>query len=74
PNAVSNQELTKLCAKVLDKPLFMPNIPKILMKLVLGEMHTLLFLSQRVSSKKIEEAGFEFKYHHLQPALEALLK
>lgn len=74
PNAVTNQELTKLCAKVLDKPLFMPNIPKVFMSLVLGEMHTLLFLSQRVSSKKIEEAGFDFNYHHLQPALEALLK
>ncbi|MFH4964268.1 TIGR01777 family oxidoreductase [Gaetbulibacter sp. M235] len=73
PNPVSNQELTKLCAKVLDKPLFLPNVPKFFMKLVLGDMHILLFLSQRVSSKKIEEAGFEFKYHHLKPALKNLL-
>ena len=74
PNPVTNQDLTKLCAKVLNKPLWLPNIPKFFMKLVLGDMHTLLFLSQRVSSKKIEEAGFNFKFHHLQPALEALLK
>ncbi len=74
PNPVTNLDLTKLCAKVLSKPLWLPNIPKFFMKLVLGDMHTLLFLSQRVSSKKIEEAGFNFKYHHLQPALEALLK
>jgi len=74
PNPVTNLDLTKLCAKVLNKPLWLPNIPKFFMKLVLGDMHTLLFLSQRVSSKKIEEAGFSFKYHHLQPALEALLK
>lgn len=74
PNPVTNLDLTKLCAKVLSKPLWLPNIPKFFMKLVLGEMHTLLFLSHRVSSKKIEEAGFNFKYHHLQPALEALLK
>ncbi len=73
PNPVSNQDLTKLCAKVLDKPLFLPNIPKFFMKLVLGDMHTLLFLSQRVSSKKIEEAGFDFKYYHLEPALKNLL-
>ena len=74
PNPVTNLDLTKLCAKVLSKPLWLPNIPKFFMKLVLGDMHTLLFLSQRVSSKKIEEEGFSFKYHHLQPALEALLK
>lgn len=74
PNPVTNQDLTKLCAKVLNKPLWLPNIPKFFMKLVLGDMHTLLFLSQRVSSKKIEEVGFNFKYHHLEPALEDLLK
>ena len=52
----------------------MPNIPKFAMKLILGDMHTLLYLSQRASSKKIEEAGFDFKFHHLKPALQDLLK
>ncbi len=74
PNPVTNYEFTKLCSQVLNKPLFLPNIPKWFMKLVLGQMHTLLFLSQRVSSKKIEDAGFQFKFHHLKPALNNLLK
>ena len=73
PNPVTNNELTKVTAKVLHKPLFLPNIPKGFMKLVLGEMHTLLFDSQRVSSKKIEDKGFYFKYNYLKPALEDLL-
>ncbi len=73
PNPVSNLELTKSIAKVLDKPLFLPNIPQFFMKLILGEMHVLLFGSQRVSSKKIEDKGFQFKAHHLQSALEDLL-
>lgn len=73
PNPVTNLELTKTIAKVLSKPLFLPNIPKFFMKLVLGDMHTLLFESQRVSSKKIEDKGFHFNQHHLQPALEHLL-
>jgi NAD dependent epimerase/dehydratase family enzyme len=51
----------------------MPNIPKFFMKFILGEMHVLLFDSQRVSSKKIENKGFYFKFHHLKPALEDLL-
>lgn len=73
PNPVTNQELTKTAASVLNKPLFMPNIPKFLMKLVLGEMHIILFESQRVSSKTIENRGFNFKYNYLEPALKDLL-
>lgn len=74
PNPTTNYDLTKSIAATLGRPFFMPNIPKVFMKLVLGEMHALLFESQRVSSKKIEDAGFNFKYHHLQPALDNLLK
>lgn len=74
PNPVTNKELTKAIAKVLKKPLFLSNIPKFFMKLVLGDMHSLLFLSQRASSKKIEEKGFQFKEHHLIPALKNLLR
>tara|TARA_R110002049_G_scaffold95397_8_gene234284 strand:+ start:8006 stop:8911 length:906 start_codon:yes stop_codon:yes gene_type:complete len=73
PNPVPNKELTKTIASVLKRPLFLPNIPKSLMKLILGEMHIILFESQRVSSKKIENKGFYFEYHHLRPALEDLL-
>ncbi len=73
PNPVSNQELTKAAASVLERPLFLPNIPKFPMKLALGDMHMLLFESQRVSSQKIEAEGFYFKYANLKPALEDLL-
>ncbi|TDU42687.1 hypothetical protein BXY82_0080 [Gelidibacter sediminis] len=74
PNPITNTELTKGVAKALHKPLFLPNIPKFAMKLALGEMHILLFESQRVSSKKIEETGFDFTYSNIQPALENLLQ
>lgn len=74
PNPETNQFLTKTIANVLNKPLILPNIPKFVMKTILGDMHQLLFDSQRVSSKKIEDAGFVFEYHHLKPALVHLLK
>lgn len=73
PNPITNEELTKAVAKTLNKPLILPNIPEFAMKLVLGEMHIILFESQRVSSKKIEENGYEFKFSNVQPALEDLL-
>ena len=69
PNPVTNQELTFTIAKVLKKPLFMPNIPKFVMKLMLGEMHELLFENRNLSAKKIEEKGFEFKYKTIDKAL-----
>jgi hypothetical protein len=74
PNPISNQELTKSIAKTLQKPLWLPNIPKFVMKLILGEMHVLLFESQRVCSKKIIDTGFEYRFVNLKPALEDLLK
>lgn len=73
PNPVTNTELTKTIAHVLNKPLVLPNIPKFAMKLVLGKMHILLFESQRVSSNKIQSEGFQFEYVHLEPATQDLL-
>ncbi|MEO8934813.1 MAG: TIGR01777 family oxidoreductase [Xanthomarina sp.] len=74
PNPISNQELTKCIAHTLNKPLWLPNIPEFAMKLVLGEMHVLLFESQRVCSKKISDTGFDFRFTNLKPALEDLLE
>ena len=70
PNPVSNEKLTMAIARVLKKPLFMPNIPKFVMKLLLGEMHELLFENRNLSDLKIIEKGFVFKYKTIEKALE----
>ena len=69
PNPVTNSKLVKEIAKVLDRPIVLPNIPQFMMKLMLGEMSYILFASQRVSSKKIEEEGFVFKFQNVCGAL-----
>jgi len=74
PNPVTNRELTEAVAKKLHKPFFMPNIPKFLMKIILGEMHILLFTSQKVSAQKAVDNGFEFRYKTLETALADLLQ
>ena len=74
PNPVTNKKLTQEIADVLKKPLFMPNIPQFLMKMILGEMHCILFASQNVSSKKIENEGFNFQFKLLDKALKNLLE
>ena len=73
PNPVSNEELTFTIAKVLKKPLFMPNIPKFIMKLILGELHELLFENRNLSAKKIIDKGFVFKYKTIDEALKNIL-
>jgi len=74
PYPVTNSVLTKTIAKTIDKPLFLPNIPKFIMKLLLGEMHEILFSSQNVSSRKLLDEGFQFKYASIDRALQDLLK
>src|SRR6056297_215941 len=72
PNPITNNRLVKEVAKILEKPLFLPNIPRFVMRTILGEMSYILFASQRVSSKKIEEEGFDFEYQNICNALEAI--
>lgn len=74
PYPVTNSELTKAIAKTLGKPLFLPNIPKFVMKLILGEMHQILFSSQHVSCRKLLDENFQFKFASLDKALNDLLK
>lgn len=73
PHPVTNSELTKAVAKILQKPFFMPNVPQVIMKLILGEMHLLLFASQKVSAQKAIDNGFVFQYEKLDKALQNLL-
>lgn len=73
PNPVTNKRLTRLIAKTLGKPLWLPNVPSFFLKLLLGEMSMLVLQGQLVSSKKLEEAGFSFQFFNLQSALDDLL-
>jgi uncharacterized protein (TIGR01777 family) len=69
PNPVCNAKLTRELADLMDKPVLLPNIPVPLLKMLLGERSSLLWNSQRVSSKKIEDKGYQFRYSSLKPAL-----
>lgn len=73
PNPTTNKLITKAIAKQIDKKLILPDTPKFVMQLILGEMHTLLFDSQQVSSEKIQQSGFKFKFPKLEEALSDLL-
>lgn len=69
PNPVTNAQLTKAIATQLHKPLWAPKVPAFVLKLLMGEMSTIVLGSTKVSAQKIEDAGFKFKYPDIESAL-----
>jgi uncharacterized protein (TIGR01777 family) len=74
PYPTTNEELTKAIAKTIHKPLFLPNVPKFMLRFLLGEMHQIVTSSQHVSSRKILDSGFQFQFASLSKSLQNLLK
>lgn len=74
PTTVSNKELIKRMAHHLNKPLLLPAIPKWAIKIIAGEMSEYVLGSLNVSSKKIREVGFTFKFDDLDSSLRKYLE
>jgi uncharacterized protein (TIGR01777 family) len=73
-NCDSNHDFMKALAKALKRPFFMPKVPAFLLKLILGEMSTLVLDSTNASNEKIKNTGFVFQYENIQSTLNALFK
>jgi len=73
-NPATNKEMTKAVAKVLNKPLILPNVPAFAMKLLLGEMAQMVLGGNKVSAEKTLKSGFEFKFEQLDEALEDIYR
>lgn len=73
PNPVTNKELTKLMANALNRPLILPNVPGFLLKIMLGEMASLVLEGSRVSSAKAQQAGMTYLFPTADSALQDLL-
>lgn len=71
PNPVRNQDFTKLAAEVMKKKLILPNAPAFILKMILGEMSSVVLGSSRVYNS--QTLPFEFKYEYLENALSNLL-
>ncbi|MDO9039363.1 MAG: TIGR01777 family oxidoreductase [Lutibacter sp.] len=72
PEHVTNKSLTKIIANKLNKPLWLPNIPSFVIKLLLGKMAVIILEGSRVSSEKIMVTGFKFKFPNIKEALQKL--
>ncbi len=74
PNPVKNEDFTDALGKTLSRPTIFP-VPAFAARLAFGEMADALLLSSaRVEPAKLREAGYQFKYSELKPALLHILK
>jgi uncharacterized protein (TIGR01777 family) len=72
PEQVTNERLTQEVRKRLGWSIPMPNVPALLLKAALGKMSELVLASTRMSSYRIEAAGFTYRYPTIQQCLDAL--
>ena len=74
PNPVTNEEFTKTLGEVLYRPTILP-LPEFAVNLVFGEMgDALLIHSTRVEPKRLQDAGYQFRFPDLKGALEHAVK
>ena len=70
---VSNAEMMRTVARVLGRPFFLPAVPGFVMRILLGELATILLEGSRASNARLKGTGFTFAHPDLREALADLL-
>ena len=73
PEPVTNAELSKALGRVLHRPAFAP-VPALAVKLLYGEMASVVTAGVRMVPRKLQDLGYEFKRPELEPALRATVE
>jgi len=62
-----------VAGRVLRRPAFVP-VPAFALRLLFGEMSTVLLEGQRAISRRLQESGFTFRFPEAEAALRDLLQ
>jgi len=73
PNPVTNQEFTSALARAMKRPALFP-APAIALKIALGGFSSEVLGSKKVMPNALTQAGFQWDYPHITPALQALVE
>lgn len=73
PEPVTNAELTRVLGAALRRPAVLP-APGAALRLALGEYADQILASRRVLPRRLLDAGFEFRYPTIEPAVAAALR
>jgi NAD dependent epimerase/dehydratase family enzyme len=72
PEPVTMKTFCEVLGRVLHRPSWLP-VPGFALKMLLGELGTLMTTGQRVTPAKAMAEGYTFQYPTLEPALQAIL-
>ena len=70
PQPTTNLAFSKALAHGLSRPCFLP-VPALAVKLLMGEMATLVLDGQKIIPKRLNELGFRFRHRLIESALGA---
>jgi uncharacterized protein (TIGR01777 family) len=73
PKPLSNTNFGRVLARVMKRPFWLP-VPAFALRMLLGEMSTLVLDGQYSVPKRLQEMGFRFRFETAEAALEDLLK
>jgi len=71
-NNSTNKEVMVALAKSMKKPMWLPPVPKFMMKLMFGEMADILINGVDVSNEKLKSTGFKLEHTEIQEAINSL--
>jgi uncharacterized protein (TIGR01777 family) len=73
PRHVTHHEFMHLLGKTMKRPVFPLPVPGFILRSILGEMSVVILKGNKVSSEKIQIAGYSFLFSSLKDALEDVL-
>jgi uncharacterized protein (TIGR01777 family) len=73
PDPVTNREFSRTLGRVLHRPAVLP-APAPAMRLLFGEMATVILTGQRAVPARLTELSYSFSFAELEPALADLLR
>ncbi|HBT85615.1 MAG TPA: TIGR01777 family protein [Porphyromonadaceae bacterium] len=62
PDQITNAEFMRLLAKEMKRPFFLPNIPAFILRIIMGEASGMVLEGSRISSQKVIDKGYKFKF------------
>lgn len=74
PQHATHREFMNALSHAIEKPVFPVPVPAFILRLTLGEMSDVVLKGSRISSEKIRNTGYNFRFSSLELALNNVLK
>jgi uncharacterized protein (TIGR01777 family) len=73
PNPTTNAEMGRTIGRIMRRPYYLP-VPAFAMRLLFGEVATVVLDGQRVLPNRLLEGGFEFKFPRIDMAIGDIIR